>query len=169
MGSLIHVAGGARVYKSDGHGIMVKVDQIGHIDVLESGTDQGQGSPTIISQIVAEALGFRPEDVSLTLGDTGLCLWDAGTHASRHTFMAGNAALMACEKVKQQILELAVENIPKIVKGGFRRMKRKEPDFQEPDLDYTLISRPENLDIKDRMIFPKSDPDHVRVAFAPAI
>ncbi|MBW2078188.1 MAG: xanthine dehydrogenase family protein molybdopterin-binding subunit [Deltaproteobacteria bacterium] len=160
MGSLIHVAGGARVYKSDGHGMMVKVDQNGHIDVLDGGTDQGQGSPTIISQIVAEALGFRPEDVSLTLGDTGLCLWDAGTHASRHTFMAGNAAVRACEKVKQQILELAVENIPKIVKSGFRRKKRKDPDFVEPELDYALISSPENLDIKDRMVFPKDDPEH---------
>jgi CO/xanthine dehydrogenase Mo-binding subunit len=160
MGSLIHVAGGARVYKSDGHGIMVKVDQNGHVDVLDSGTDQGQGSPTIISQIVAEALGFRPEDISLTLGDTGLCLWDAGTHASRHTFMAGNAALRACEKAKQQILELAVENIPKIVASGFKRKKRKDPDFVEPELDYSLISRPEDLDIKDRMIFPKSDPEH---------
>jgi CO/xanthine dehydrogenase Mo-binding subunit len=160
MGSLIHVAGGARVYKSDGHGIIVKVDQNGHIDVVDGGTDQGQGSPTIISQIVAEALGFRPEDVSLTLGDTELCLWDAGTHASRHTFMAGNAAVRACEKVKQQILELAVENIPKIVKGGFRIMKRKDPDFVEPDLDYALISRPEDLDLKDRMVFPKGDPEH---------
>lgn len=160
MGSLIHVAGGARVYKSDGHGMIVKVDQNGHIDVLDSGTDQGQGSPTIISQMVAETLGFRPEDVSLTLGDTGLCLWDAGTHASRHTFMAGNAAVRACEKAKQQILELAVENIPKVVKSGFRSKKRKDPDFVEPDLDYTLISKPEYLDIRDRMVFPKSDPEH---------
>ncbi len=160
MGSLIHVAGGARVYKSDGHGIMVKVDQNGHVDVFDGGTDQGQGSPTIISQIVAEALGFRPEDISLTLGDTGLCLWDAGTHASRHTFMAGNAAMRACETVKQQILELAVENIPKIVASGFKRKKRKNPDFVEPELDYSLISRPEDLDIKDRMIFPKNDPEH---------
>jgi CO/xanthine dehydrogenase Mo-binding subunit len=160
MGSLIHVAGGARVYKSDGHGIMVKVDQNGHVDVLDGGTDQGQGSPTVISQIVAEALGFRPEDISLTLGDTGLCLWDAGTHASRHTFMAGNAAIRACETVKRQILELAVENIPKIVASGFKRKKKKDPDFVEPELDYSLISRPEDLDIKDRMIFPKNDPEH---------
>jgi CO/xanthine dehydrogenase Mo-binding subunit len=160
MGSLIHVAGGARVYKSDGHGMIVKVDQNGHVDVLDSGTDQGQGSPTIITQMVAEALGFRPEDVFLTLGDTGLCLWDAGTHASRHTFMAGNAAVRACEKVKQQILELAVENIPKIVRGNFKRMKRKNPDFVEPDLDYALIAKPESLDIRDRMVFPKTDPEH---------
>jgi len=68
MASLIHVAGGARVYKSDGHGMIVKVDQNGRVDVLESGTDQGQGSPTVISQMVAEALGFKPEDISITSG-----------------------------------------------------------------------------------------------------
>ena len=160
MASLIHVAGGARVTKSDGHGIMVKVDEYGHVDVIESGTDQGQGSPTVISQIVAEALGVRPEDIFLTFGDTALALWDAGTHASRHTFMAGNAALIACEKAKKQILDMAVELIPKIVKGGFKRKKRKAPEFVEPDLDYGLIADPEDMDIRDRMVFPKKDPDH---------
>ncbi|MBW1780437.1 MAG: xanthine dehydrogenase family protein molybdopterin-binding subunit [Deltaproteobacteria bacterium] len=160
MASLIHVAGGARVTKSDGHGIMVKVDEYGHVDVIESGTDQGQGSPTIISQIVAEALGVRPEDIFLTFGDTALALWDAGTHASRHTFMAGNAALIACAKAKKQILDMAVELIPKIVKGGFKRKKRKDPEFVEPDLDYGLIANPEDMDIRDRMVFPKKDPDH---------
>jgi len=160
MASLIHVAGGARVYLSDGHGMMIKVDQNGHVDVLESGTDQGQGSPTVISQIIAESLGFRPEDISLTFGDTGLCLWDAGTHASRHTFMAGNAAIMVCEKVKKQILDIAVEHMPKLIKDSFKRKKRKDPDFVEPDLDYSLISSTEKLDIKDRMVFPTSAPDH---------
>jgi len=160
MASLIHVAGGARVYLSDGHGMMIKVDQNGHVDVLESGTDQGQGSPTVISQIIAESLGFRPEDISLTFGDTGLCLWDAGTHASRHTFMAGNAAVRVCEKAKKQILDMAVEQMPKLIKGGFKRKKRKDPDFVEPDLDYSLISSPEKLDIKDRMVFPTTAPDH---------
>lgn len=160
MASLIHVAGGARVTRSDGHGMMVKVDEYGHVDVIESGTDQGQGSPTVITQIVAEALGVRPEDVFLTFGDTALSLWDAGTHASRHTFMAGNAAVRACAKAKEQILEMAVEYMPKIVKGGFKRKKRKDPDFVEPDLDYGLISNPESLDIRDRIIFPKSEPDH---------
>lgn len=160
MASLIHVAGGARVTKSDGHGIMVKLDEFGHVDVIESGTDQGQGSPTVISQIVAEALGVRPEDVFLTFGDTALALWDAGTHASRHTFMAGNAALIACAKAKRQILEMAVDIIPKLVKGNLKRMKRKDPEFMEPDLDYGLIADPEDMDIRDRMIFPIKAPDH---------
>ncbi len=160
MASLIHVAGGARVTKSDGHGIMVKLDEFGHVDVIESGTDQGQGSPTVISQIIAETLGVRPEDVFLTFGDTALALWDAGTHASRHTFMAGNAAIIACGKAKRQILDMAVELIPKIVKGNFKRMKRKDPEFVEPDLDYGLIADPEDMDIRDRMIFPTKEPDH---------
>ena len=160
MASLIHVAGGARVYKSDGHGMMIKVDEAGIVDVFESGTDQGQGSPTVISQMVAEALGVRPDDINLTFGDTALALWDAGTHASRHTFMAGNAAILACEKVKKQILEMAAEQMPKLIKGVFKRKKRRDPDFEEPDLDFALISDPANLDIRDRKIFPKSEPEH---------
>ena len=160
MASLIHVAGGARVYKSDGHGIMVKVDDEGRVDVIESGTDQGQGSPTVISQMVAEALGFRPDDVSLTFGDTALCLWDAGTHASRHTFMAGNAALRACADAKRQILELAVDYMPAIIRGGFKRRQRKDPSFAVPELDWSVLADPDNLDIRDRMIFPKTDPGH---------
>ena len=160
MASLIHVAGGARVYKSDGHGMRIKVDEHGNVDVLSGGTDQGQGSPTVLSQIIAEALGFKPEDISMTFGDTELCLWDAGTHASRHTFVAGNAALMACRKVKNQILEMAVAHIPGLLKSKFKREKRKNPDFVEPDLDYSLISNPEKLDIRDRMVFPKDELDH---------
>jgi CO/xanthine dehydrogenase Mo-binding subunit len=160
MASLIHVAGGARVYKSDGHGIVVKVDQNGEVDVLESGTDQGQGSPTVIAQMVAEALGFRPEDVSMTLGDTSLCLWDAGTHASRHTFMAGNAAIRACEEAKRQILEMAVEHMPQIISYKIKKKKKKDPEFAEPELEWKLISDPERMDIQDRMIFPKDAPDH---------
>jgi CO/xanthine dehydrogenase Mo-binding subunit len=160
LASLIHVAGGARVTRSDGHGIVVKVNEYGQVDVIESGTDQGQGSPTVISQIVAEALGVRPEDVSLTFGDTDLALWDAGTHASRHTFMAGNAAIIACEKAKRQILEMAVENMPKLIKGGFKRKKRKDSEFVEPDLDYGLISDPDKLDIRDRIVFAKGDPEN---------
>ena len=160
MASLIHVAGGARVYKSDGHGMIIKVDEDGHVDVISGGTDQGQGSPTVFSQIIAEALGFRPEDVSMTFGDTAFGLWDAGTHASRHTFIAGNAALMACKKIKRQILELAVEQMPKIIKQGFKRKKRKDPEFTVPDLNFGSIADPDDLDIRDRIVFSKKDPEN---------
>ena len=160
MASLIHVAGGARVYKSDGHGMIIKVDEHGHVDVMSGGTDQGQGSPTALAQIIAEALGFRPDDINLVFGDTAFGLWDAGTHASRHTFIAGNAALEACAKVKRQILELAVVELPKLIKHQIKRQKRKDPDFKEPDLDFSLIANPEDLDIRDRIVFSKKDPEN---------
>jgi len=160
MASLIHVAGGARVYKSDGHGIMVKVDEEGCVDVLESGTDQGQGSPTVISQMAAEALGLHAKDVRVIFGDTALSLWDAGTHASRHTFMAGKAALIACADAKRQMLEIAVEQIPKLVNRRFKSQKRKDPSFVPPDLDWSLVADPEAMDIRGGVIFPKSRPDH---------
>ena len=160
MASLIHVAGGARVYLSDGSGIRIKINESGEVDVLSGSTDQGQGSPTVLAQIIAETIGFRPEDINIIMGDTSLGLWDAGTHASRHTFVSGNAAVRAGEQIKRQILELAVEYIPRHVQKELKDQKKKNPDFQEPSLDFTLIDSPEKLDIKDRMIFPKAMPDH---------
>ena len=160
MASLIHVAGGARVYLSDGTGIRIKVNENGEVDVLSGSTDQGQGSPTVIAQIVAEAIGFNPEDVNIVFGDTALGLWDAGTHASRHTFVAGNAAIRAGEQVKRQILELAVQYIPKMVKKDIKQKMKKDPDFKEPQLDFSLIDSPDKLDIKNRIVFPKDAPDH---------
>jgi xanthine dehydrogenase molybdenum-binding subunit len=160
MASLIHVAGGARVYLSDGTGIRIKVNESGEVDVLSGSTDQGQGSPTVIAQIIAETIGFKPEDVNIVFGDTAIGLWDAGTHASRHTFVAGNAAVRAGKKVKRQILELAVQYIPKLVQKNLKQQKKKNPDFVAPELDYTLIDDPEKLDIRNRIIFPKAAPEH---------
>ncbi len=160
MASLIHVAGGARVYKSDGHGIRIKVDEEGGVDVISGGTDQGQGSFTVLAQIIAETMGFTPDDVSFTIGDTALGLWDAGTHASRHTFVAGNACILAAEKVRRQILEMSAELMPGIIRSGFKRRSRMDKDFQAPDMDFSLLKDPENLDIKNRSVYLKSDPDN---------
>ena len=57
LASLIHVGGGARVYKSDGCGTMIKMDDFGKVDVFTGATDMGQGSDTVVAQIVAEELG----------------------------------------------------------------------------------------------------------------
>ena len=160
MASLIHVAGGARVYKSDGHGIRIKVDEEGSIDVISGGTDQGQGSFTVLAQIIAETLGFTPDDVSFTIGDTSLGLWDAGTHASRHTFVAGNACILAAEKVRRQILEMSAELMPRVIQYGLKRKARMDKDFQAPDLDFSLVADPANLDILNRTVYLKKDPDN---------
>ena len=109
LASLIHVGGGARVYKSDGCGTMIKMDDFGKIDLFTGATDMGQGSDTVIAQIVAEELGLEMEDIHVIHTDTDVCPWDVGSHASRTTFVAGNAALGAARKIKARILELGAK------------------------------------------------------------
>jgi len=147
MASLIHVGGGARVYKSDGCGTIIKADDFGTFNVFTGATDIGQGADTVIAQIVAETLGVTPDDVNIISNDTDICPWDVGAHASRTTYVAGKSALMAAQKVKEQILEIAA--------GFVNKKKDKEGIMQETKLD----DDPNNLSLKDRMVFSRKDPE----------
>jgi xanthine dehydrogenase molybdenum-binding subunit len=111
MASLIHVGGGARVYKSDGCGTIVKMDDFGKVDLFTGATDMGQGADTIVAQIVAEELGLQVEDIHVIHSDTDVCPWDVGAHASRTTFIAGNAALGAARKIKSRLLEMGAKQL----------------------------------------------------------
>ena len=111
MASLVHVGGGARVYKSDGCGTIIKVDDFGKVDVFTGSTDMGQGSETVIAQIIAETIGVSIDDISVINNDTDVCPWDVGAHASRTTFVAGNSALGAARKIREQILEVAAKSL----------------------------------------------------------
>jgi CO/xanthine dehydrogenase Mo-binding subunit len=111
LASLIHVGGGARVYKSDGCGTIIKMDDYGKIDLFTGATDMGQGSETVIAQIVAEELGLNMDDIHVIHSDTDICPWDVGAHASRTTFVAGNSARGAARKIKARILELGAKEL----------------------------------------------------------
>ncbi len=111
MASLIHVGGGARVYKSDGCGTIIKMDDFGKVDVFTGATDMGQGADTVIAQIVAEELGLLVDDIHVIHSDTDICPWDVGAHASRTTFIAGNAALGAARKIKARLLEMGAKQL----------------------------------------------------------
>ena len=109
LASLIHVGGGARIYKSDGCGTIIKMDDYGKANVFTGASDMGQGSDTVIAQIVAEELGLKVEDVHVIHNDTDVCPWDVGAHASRTTFVAGNAALGAAREIRERLLKLAAD------------------------------------------------------------
>ncbi|MEW6406983.1 MAG: xanthine dehydrogenase family protein molybdopterin-binding subunit, partial [Chloroflexota bacterium] len=109
LASLIHVGGGARIYKSDGCGTIIKMDDYGKANVFTGASDMGQGSDTVLAQIVAEELGLKVEDVQVIHNDTDVCPWDVGAHASRTTFVAGNSALGAAGKIRQRLLLLAAD------------------------------------------------------------
>jgi xanthine dehydrogenase molybdenum-binding subunit len=105
----LNVGGGARIYRSDGCGATVKVDDFGHVTLITGSTEIGQGSETVLAQIVASTLGVRLEDVSVINSDTDVKPWDVGVHASRTTFIAGNAAALAAMEARDQIFETAAE------------------------------------------------------------
>lgn len=105
----LNVGGGARIYRSDGCGATVKVDDFGHVTLISGSTEIGQGSETALAQIVAETLGVKVEDVSVINSDTDVKPWDVGVHASRTTYIAGNAARIAALEARVQIFETAAQ------------------------------------------------------------
>ncbi len=107
--STLNVGGGARIYRSDGCGATVKVDDFGHVTLITGSSEIGQGSETVLAQIVADVLGLQVKDITVLNSDTDVKPWDVGVHASRTTFIAGNAAHIAALDARAQILETAAE------------------------------------------------------------
>jgi xanthine dehydrogenase molybdenum-binding subunit len=108
---MFHVGGGARIYRSDGCGAVVKLDDFGHVSLVTGATELGQGSETVLAMIVAETLGVPLERVDVVNSDTAIKPWDVGAHASRTTFVAGNAARLAAEKLRGRLLAMAAEEL----------------------------------------------------------
>jgi len=104
---MFHVGGGARIYRSDGCGAIVKLDDFGRVALMTGATEIGQGSETVLAMIVAETLGIPLDRVDVLNSDTAVKPWDVGAHASRTTFVAGNAARLAAEKLRGQLLAMA--------------------------------------------------------------
>ena len=85
----------------------VEIDNAGKV-VLYSGCNSvGQGVDTVLSQIVADELQVRLEDVRVVHGDTAQVPYGNGSNASRTTVMAGSAAVGASRKVKDKLLRVA--------------------------------------------------------------
>jgi CO/xanthine dehydrogenase Mo-binding subunit len=105
--AMFHVGGGARVYRSDGCGAILKLDDFGKVSLLTGASEIGQGSETVLAMIVAEELGVPLGRVEIVNSDTAIKPWDVGVHASRTTFIAGNAALLAARALKDKLLALA--------------------------------------------------------------
>ncbi len=105
--AFIHVGGGARIYRSDGCGAMVKVDDSAQVTLITGASELGQGSETALAMIVAEEIGVPLDAVHVINSNPDVKPWDVGVHASRTTFVAGNAAKLAAAEVKEQLLETA--------------------------------------------------------------
>ena len=158
MASLIHVGGGGRIYRSDGSGMILKLDDFGNVNVYHGGVEMGQGLHSVLTLAVAEALGVRPEKVYINPVDTGTCPWDVGTHASRGAFMACHGAILAANKLRDQIFAFAGELFPREIEKNIKKLQKKDPDFKPPDFDVREAAKPERFELRDGILFLKDAP-----------
>lgn len=106
-GATFYGVGGARISAQDG--AVVRLTPAGDVHCAISVTEQGQGTETIIAQVVADQLGVTPDKVKVATGDTDTTPSGGATWACRGAGIGGETALRAGRKLQAQILTLAGE------------------------------------------------------------
>lgn len=87
-------------------GAFIKINADGSVSMSTGAVDMGQGLHTALAQIGAEALGLPFEQVHFQYSvDTLISPYDWQTVASRSTWGAGNAVLLAAEDLKRKLRE----------------------------------------------------------------
>jgi 4-hydroxybenzoyl-CoA reductase subunit alpha len=79
--------------------------------VLTGASDIGQGSSTLITQVVAEVLGVSVSRVRIVTTDSALTPKDNGSYSSRVSFMVGNAALRAAKELLNVLVAGAAKRL----------------------------------------------------------
>ncbi|NUQ35894.1 MAG: molybdopterin-dependent oxidoreductase [Planctomycetaceae bacterium] len=89
--------------------VHLKIDMDGGITVHSLAAEIGQGSDTVLAQMVAEVLGVNMDRIHVRSQETDLAPIDLGSYSSRVTFMAGNAARDAAEKIRHDLAQAAAK------------------------------------------------------------
>ena len=99
--------------------------------VIVGVVDIGTGAKSTMAIIASEALGIPLDQIQLASGDTDVTPYSIGESGSRTTSFTGTAVIAAAEDVRKQIFQIAA-----------------------PELE----AKPEELDLKNGIVFLKSDP-----------
>lgn len=99
--------------------VILKLDYDAGVTILTGAADIGQGSSTILSQVVGEVLGLGLDRITVIANDSRITPKDNGSYSSRVTFMVGNAALEAAKNLQKVLIEAAA-----------RKMEAKPEDIE---------------------------------------
>jgi carbon-monoxide dehydrogenase large subunit len=104
----------------------VKVERSGKVTAITGSSAHGQGHETTFAQVVADALGVTPDDVTVVHGDTRRGPEGFGTHGSRSTALGGGALVEASvvvrdkgRRIAAKLLEAGLEDVVP-THGGFQ-------------------------------------------------
>ena len=109
-----YVSGSAKPvhWSGEPHAVVnLKLDYDGGITLLTGASDIGQGSSTLLAQVVAEVLSLSLARIRVIATDSALTPKDNGSYSSRVSFMVGNAALRAAEALKKVLVEAAARKL----------------------------------------------------------
>jgi len=134
--------------------VSIKIDRDGGVVVYTGASDIGQGSDTMIAQIVAEVLGCKLSRLKVVAADTDLTPVDIGSYSSRVTFMNGNAAKRAAEDVRSKIVAAAARKMASAPEDVVIRddvISKKGSNLVPLDRDPDVVhpTAAETLDTKD--------------------
>jgi CO/xanthine dehydrogenase Mo-binding subunit len=158
MANMVHTGAGGRPYGFNSAEASIKLSEDGTVTLVTSATDMGQGTHTIMAQIVAEELGVNIEAVNIMSNDTDLTPYDLGSFGSRATFVNGNAALAAARNTKKEIVEVASEMLEArpndiILKGGKLFVRGSSDKYTLAEVaNYAFYRRGEPISGKGRFV-----------------
>lgn len=92
-------------------GVQLQIERSGRVTIFSGTADVGQGSNHMLAMVVAERLGIDPLDCVVIEADSDLVPVDLGSYSSRVTFMAGNAALQAANRMRRKIAQAVGEHL----------------------------------------------------------
>jgi len=92
-------------------GAYVKLNGDGTGTIVTGAQENGTGSVMALPVLAAEVLGMEPGDFSIHYQDTDAGPWDMGSCGSQTTFNNGRAVIAAAEEVREQVLDLAADQL----------------------------------------------------------
>jgi aldehyde oxidoreductase len=108
VGTMVKSVGYGRDVPEDA-GVILDMNLSGQVTLRVSQHDMGQGSSTGLVQIAAWELGIPVSQIDIVGPDTGQTPPTGSTNAQRQTFISGNAALLACRDLKEELFNRAAE------------------------------------------------------------
>ena len=96
---------GSGIANIDSASVEVRMLDDGTYMLFTGSTDMGQGSNTALAQIACETLGCPMDMMVVYEADTDVVPFDPGSYASSTTYVTGTATKLACDELKEKILQ----------------------------------------------------------------
>lgn len=92
-------------------GALISLEDDGSLLLKVSAVDMGQGTRTVLAQILAEATGVGYDKIKVITGDTSLVPEGIAAIGQRQTYLCGKAVLGAAQDLRRRLLEFVAHRL----------------------------------------------------------